>query len=64
MQSEVDWTETGHLFMIRQGRIVDHCLLSFSAEPILEKAEGTEFIFTITRIETSGRPIAIEMKKR
>jgi len=64
MQAEVDWTETGHLFMIQQGEMVDHRLLSGSAEPLLAKAQGKEFIFTISKIETSGRPIRIEMKGR
>ena len=64
MQSEVNWTETGHLFMIQQGKIIDHRLLSGSAEPILAKAQGKEFIFVISKIETSGRPIRIEMKSR
>lgn len=64
MQSEVNWTETGHLFLIQQGKITDHCLLSGSAEPILAKAQGKEFVFTISKIETSGRPIRIEMRNR
>jgi hypothetical protein len=64
MQSKVDWTETGHLFMIQQAKIIGHRLLSGSAEPILTKAQGKEFIFIISKIETSGRPIRIEMESR
>ncbi|QQR68721.1 MAG: hypothetical protein IPI58_07730 [Alphaproteobacteria bacterium] len=64
MEAETNMTETGHLFLVRGGRIIDHRLLSTLAEPILGSAEGTEFIFSITREGTSGRPIRIELVKR
>ena len=35
LQSFVDSTETGHLFYIEQGHLVDHRLLSGLVEPIL-----------------------------
>jgi len=61
IESEVNWAETGHLFLIQ---LTDYRLLSGSAEPILAKAQGKEFIFTISKIETLGRTIRVEMKSR
>ncbi|MDD3182409.1 MAG: hypothetical protein PHD48_06370 [Alphaproteobacteria bacterium] len=63
IKTEIEWTETGHLFLIKKGQIIDHRLLSNLAEPILGSAEGPAFLFSISREETSGRPVKIELVK-
>jgi hypothetical protein len=61
MQSYVDSAETGHLFYIKKGHLIDHRLLSERAAPILGKATGKEVVFQVSRQPTSGRPVRIEI---
>lgn len=61
MQSFVDSQETGHLFYIENGQLIDHRLLSGSAEPILGMSAKKEMVFLISRKSTSGRPVRIEI---
>ncbi len=61
MQSFVDSQETGHLFYIENGQLIDHRLLSGSAEPILGMSAKKEMGFLISRKSTSGRPVRIEI---
>jgi len=61
MQSFVDSQETGHLFYIENGQLIDHRLLSGSAEPILGMSAKKETVFLIRRKLTSDRPVRIEI---
>lgn len=61
IQSDVNAKETGHLFYLKQGKLIDHKLLSGLAEPVLGMATGKEVIFQISRHSTSGRPIKVEI---
>ena len=61
LQSFVDSRETGHLFCIKNGQLLDHRLLSGYAEPILGMSVKKETVFLISRKSTSGRPVRIEI---
>jgi hypothetical protein len=61
MQSYVDSQETGHLFYIERGELVDHRRLSGLAEPIGGMGVKKEVVFLISRKPTSGRPVRIEI---
>lgn len=62
MQALVGSQETGHLFYIKQGRLIDHRMLSNLAEPILGIGAKKEVIFLISRKPTSGRSVRIEIE--
>ena len=64
MQGEVNGDETGHLFLVKDGQLIEHRLLSSLAEPILGSSEGSRFVFSVTREETSARPVRIELVKK
>lgn len=53
--------ETGQIFYIKQGQLVDHRLLSGLAEPILGLSAKREVVLSISRKQTSGRPVRIEI---
>lgn len=57
----VNTHETGHLFYIRKGRILDHCTLSGVAEPVFGVAKSKKVTFKVSRRNTSGRPVRVEI---
>lgn len=65
IQDDVNRIETGHIFLISKDKIADHQLLSSSAEPIwgISQPGGDIVVFLVSKQETSGRPVRIELKK-
>ncbi len=63
MQYEVDAKENGHLFLIRKGRVLAHAILSNHATPIYGFSNNSKINVLISRTETSGRPVRIELTK-
>ncbi|MBN2754590.1 MAG: hypothetical protein JXR81_06945 [Candidatus Goldbacteria bacterium] len=61
LQSFVDSQETGHLFYVKNGQLIDHRLLSGLVEPILGMSMRKDTVFLISRKSTSGRPVRIEI---
>lgn len=61
MQNKVNEDETGHLFLVKDGQLIDHRWLSGLAEPILGSSEGSSFVFSVAKEETSARPVRIKL---
>lgn len=53
--------ETGHMMYVLNGRVIDHQLLSGSAEPIVGWANGPNVKFNISKKLTSARPVRIQI---
>lgn len=61
MQEEINVSETGHIFYIRNNSLLDHRLLSGLAEPVYGVSSEGSIKFLISPKTTSGRPVRIEM---
>jgi hypothetical protein len=61
IQDETARIETGHLYCISKDKIIDHRILTGLAEPVFGYSQNENVKFLISRKNTSGRPVRIEI---
>jgi len=61
IQNFVNHQESGHIFYIKEGQLIEHRLLSGLLYPIFGTGTKQEITFSLTRQSTSGRPIRLEI---